>query len=222
MSTTDKTSATLSTVFADNHGLDKTLVQNGLYRFSILGTGPPQGPRDFADGMRFQKPFYYDPSQGNLLIEHIWRTTGSPVPQPVIDIQSSPEFALLAGGNPDATSGIRITGYSVMQFEFAAPPPGDFNQDGAVDAADYVVWRRGLGTTYSETDYELWRAHFGDMAGSGAIDPLSSVPASAAPLSAAVPESTSFLAGWALMSLYPRRWNKPAKGHGFLCDDIWR
>lgn len=39
--------------------------------------------------------------------------------------------------------------------------PGDYNQDGSVDAADYVTWRNGLGTTYSPYDYELWRSHFG-------------------------------------------------------------
>jgi hypothetical protein len=42
--------------------------------------------------------------------------------------------------------------------------PGDFNRDAAVDAADYVVWRDGLGTTYTSADFESWRAHFGDSA----------------------------------------------------------
>ena len=51
---------------------------------------------------------------------------------------------------------------------FAAGPPGDFNLDGTVDAADYVVWRKGLGTSYTQSDYDLWRSHFGQMAGSGA------------------------------------------------------
>jgi hypothetical protein len=180
MSTTDKTSATLSRVFADNHGPNKTLVNTGLYTQHILGTGPPQGPRDFADGMRFQKPFYYDPSQGNLLIEHVWRTTGNPIPQPVIDVQSSSEVTLLVGGNPNATSGNLFTGYSATQFEFASPPPGDFNHDGTVDAADYVVWRKGLGTDYAQDDYDVWRAHFGETAGSGAtlpsVEPLPAVP----------------------------------------------
>ena len=45
--------------------------------------------------------------------------------------------------------------------------PGDFNGNGIVDAADYVVWRKGLGTTYTQTDYDLWRAHFGETAGGG-------------------------------------------------------
>ena len=35
---------------------------------------------------------------------------------------------------------------------------GDFNNDGTVDAADYVVWRKNNG---SQADYTLWRANFG-------------------------------------------------------------
>ena len=62
------------------------------------------------------------------------------------------------------------------------PLPGDYNNDGTVDAADYVVWRNGLGTTYTQSDYNVWRAHFGQTAGSGAA------LLSAQPLSTAVPE----------------------------------
>jgi hypothetical protein len=52
---------------------------------------------------------------------------------------------------------------------------GDFNDDGNVDAADYVVWRKndgsttampndnGLGTPIRAEHYNLWRAHFGEM-----------------------------------------------------------
>lgn len=39
---------------------------------------------------------------------------------------------------------------------------GDFNKDGFVDAADYTVWRDGLGTTYTPEDYDVWRMHFGE------------------------------------------------------------
>lgn len=38
---------------------------------------------------------------------------------------------------------------------------GDFNGDGIVDTADYPVWRKGLGATYFQSDYETWRAQFG-------------------------------------------------------------
>jgi hypothetical protein len=48
--------------------------------------------------------------------------------------------------------------------------PGDFNNDGTIDAADYVVWRKGLGTTYSQADYNAWRANFGrSAAGAAAV-----------------------------------------------------
>jgi hypothetical protein len=50
--------------------------------------------------------------------------------------------------------------------------PGDFNNDGTVDAADYVVWRKNLDTQnvlpndispgmVTQHDYALWRANFG-------------------------------------------------------------
>jgi hypothetical protein len=40
--------------------------------------------------------------------------------------------------------------------------PGDFNQDGTVDAADYVFWRDRLGDA---NDYTLWQENFGGMGG---------------------------------------------------------
>lgn len=53
-------------------------------------------------------------------------------------------------------------------------PPGDFNRDTVVDAADYVVWRKENG---SIEDYNTWRAHFGETAGGGSsIGGLASVP----------------------------------------------
>jgi hypothetical protein len=36
-----------------------------------------------------------------------------------------------------------------------------------VDTADYVLWRKGLGSTYSQNDYNLWRNNFGATAGTG-------------------------------------------------------
>jgi hypothetical protein len=64
-----------------------------------------------------------------------------------------------------------------------APAPvnlGDYNDDGFVDAADYILWRKYLGQsvalpnrgaagTISLADYNIWRTNFGNSAfGSGA------------------------------------------------------
>jgi hypothetical protein len=47
----------------------------------------------------------------------------------------------------------------------------DFNNDGTVSAADYIVWRNGLGTTYTQACYHTWRANFGQSAiGAAAVD----------------------------------------------------
>jgi hypothetical protein len=76
---------------------------------------------------------------------------------------------------------------AVIHTTFASLP-GDFNQDGAVDAADYVVWRKGLGDgTYTQDDYNTWRANFGAPATGAAA-------AAHSPLPFAVPEpATSVL-----------------------------
>jgi hypothetical protein len=41
---------------------------------------------------------------------------------------------------------------------------GDYNGDGTVDLADYVVWRRNDG---SQQGYDTWRANFGQTSGGG-------------------------------------------------------
>jgi hypothetical protein len=70
-----------------------------------------------------------------------------------------------------------------------ATVPGDFNFDGTVDAADYVEWRNGLGTLYTQIHYNIWRANFGSSLGPGSGAALPS----AAPLSDAVPEPATLV-----------------------------
>jgi len=45
-----------------------------------------------------------------------------------------------------------------------------------VDAADYVVWRNGLDVSYTQADYDVWRANFGRTAGSGTSNNEAAVP----------------------------------------------
>lgn len=62
----------------------------------------------------------------------------------------------------------------VVRYE-TIPLAGDFNFDGAVDAADYTTWRDGLGTTYTAADYQIWRNNFGATA-SSALATSNAVP----------------------------------------------
>jgi hypothetical protein len=90
------------------------------------------------------------------------------------------QFTILTAGSI-VNNGFVLTGSAASSFNLlvnstsvilqAIGLPGDYNSNGVVDAADYVVWRKGLGTTYTQNDYDVWRAHFGQTApggGSGA------------------------------------------------------
>jgi hypothetical protein len=94
-------------------------------------------------------------------------------------------FEFLLAGNSLPNTG-------VVRYEPAPTVddlPGDYNSDGKVDAADYVVWRKS--NINGQAGYNTWRANFGRTAGSGSA--LSS---------AAVPEPGAFmLAAAALVAL---------------------
>jgi hypothetical protein len=65
--------------------------------------------------------------------------------------------------------------------------PGDYNNNGIVDGADYVVWRKGTNPLPNEVtgvtpgsntpeDYDAWRAKFGNTSGSGSGLSAGAVP----------------------------------------------
>jgi hypothetical protein len=66
--------------------------------------------------------------------------------------------------NDDAVTTITGTPLHVLEFNVVAELAGDFNGDGTVDAADYVIWRKNDG---SLEGYNTWRAHFGTLSGVG-------------------------------------------------------
>ncbi len=89
-------------------------------------------------------------------------------------------FNFLMMGQGSATAGAVI-------YEAFAPSatPGDFNQDGSVDAADYTKWRDNLGAASLPNDnglgvvgaahYDLWKSQFGQPSALGAVS-ASEVP----------------------------------------------
>ena len=76
-------------------------------------------------------------------------------------------------------------------------PLGDYTGDSVVDARDYVIWRRSLGSItqlaadgnqnnrIDDGDYGVWRAYFGQTA--------AAATASGASLSAPVPEPAAWM-----------------------------
>jgi hypothetical protein len=81
-----------------------------------------------------------------------------------------------------------------MQIEAVDSPalPGDYNSDGKVDAADYVVWRKDPNAHGGDAGYTTWRTNFnrpadGSAVGAGAV---AAVPEPASLMLAAVAVST--------------------------------
>lgn len=56
-----------------------------------------------------------------------------------------------------------------VQFQVGEPLAGDFNQDGVVDAADYALWRDGLGTTFDQDDYAIWASNLGATSANNSV-----------------------------------------------------
>jgi hypothetical protein len=101
-------------------------------------------------------------------------------------------------------------------------PPGDYNRNGVVDAADYTVWRNALGSSddlrangdddgasqgvVDDADYVVWRNTVGttylDLAGSGAGAPGATVPE---------PVSAALMAIGVVAMLFHRQ--RTAEGH---------
>jgi len=77
----------------------------------------------------------------------------------------------------------------VIYSDLSTPPvgtPGDFNNDGKVDAGDYATWRKNEATNGTLANdngvgnqaarYDLWRANFGNPPGSGSALSAGQVP----------------------------------------------
>jgi hypothetical protein len=72
----------------------------------------------------------------------------------------------------------------LIDYESIPPPPlyGDYNNNGVVDAADFIVWRKNFESEITlpndstpgfvtSTDYEVWTSNLGNIeeTGSGAL-----------------------------------------------------
>jgi hypothetical protein len=85
---------------------------------------------------------------------------------------------ILIYNNVDAAQRTAVESYLKNKyFQAATNLPGDYNADGKVDAADYVMWRNDPSAFGDDpAGYSTWRAHFGETAGSGSSLSSAAVP----------------------------------------------
>jgi hypothetical protein len=96
--------------------------------------------------------------------------------------------------NEGGTGELAVTGnvggntFTFNTYQPAVVVPGDYNNNGIVDAADYTVWRDHLGQSFAlpnrsaantgpiaAADFNFWKTQFGQHAGSGS-GALTAVP----------------------------------------------
>ena len=127
LSTTTRDAGSLSTTFAENYGSGGfTEVFSGNMEFQTEGDPRGDGlPHEFDYVVEFHTPYFYDPREGNLLVELI-ATFGEESPWIWMDGVFGTEdsgivFALSADAEEEA---IPLPGIDIMQFTAISVPPG--------------------------------------------------------------------------------------------------
>ena len=130
------------------------------------GTGTFQG-NAVIGGYVYRGP---DPSlQGTYFFadeisSHVWSMNTSTLAVTPLDGMLTPDVGSLAGPasfGEDMVGNLYIVSFAtgaVFRINTTELLAGDYNADGTVDAADYVVWRSTLG---SASAYNAWRSNFG-------------------------------------------------------------
>jgi hypothetical protein len=122
-----------------------------------------------------------------------WEAAPNPSANELLEWYLTGESTLLVGQQLSLGNAVNPAGVPALQFTYSlsdetsatgvvryeaislVPRAGDYNDNGVVDAADYVVWRKNLNQSVSlpndltpgtvmQEDYDVWRANFGKAA----------------------------------------------------------
>ncbi len=123
VSTTGRAPDGLSPLFADNVGVDDTLVFSGDWTRSSAYALVPGGTRAFDITLTFTTPFVYDPTHGNLLVDFI-NPSGRLLLPTSVDAQDVPGDSVSALlGLSASASGDPLGSFGIVT-RFAFQPAG--------------------------------------------------------------------------------------------------
>ena len=192
--------------------------------------GPNQHPgiqgKYLWGGFDFPKPTLFAgeiDENGQLVIDNITSQVVTSLSSQGLDLDQLSSFAEDAAGNVfflnfgDECSGCTSeTGWTGVLTRFNTGEvyrlvyvpdlmPGDFNVDGAVDAADYTVWRDNLGAAVGtlpndidggvigQPQYVTWKGNFGNTFSAGSSIELAALPEPTSALLLALVVTAAFL-----------------------------
>ncbi len=145
------------------------------------------GVYTYETGAQLDNNNVIDYPSGATMIDasgNVFNADGSPATTPFSEhdtFTNSEVTTTVSGGDYEITIAAKqtVSGSAaayVTRIHLIYPVTGDYNLDGHVDAADYVLWRKnlgnvtplpndnGLGTPIGQQHYDLWRANFGQIA----------------------------------------------------------
>jgi PEP-CTERM motif len=152
-------------------------IPDGTYHFSF----------DYVPGSDVNSPSTAGSSMSATITDGTttWTNSLSPLPNApwFFDGFSLAKFGVIirttGGGVRNGVFNFAISDLTYTGGTAIAGVPGDYNNNGVVDAADYVLWRKGVAPLPNEVDttggagvtnagdYTAWRARFGAVSGSG-------------------------------------------------------
>jgi hypothetical protein len=159
--------ASFATEGAANNPMDFAVVEN----LPLLATVNTNDSRLFVYDIT--EPFDMVDPNPNIAVA----TTTTPPHNANVNATGQVKFGAITGTTAILYALDTNNGIQAFELTLTPPPPsllGDFNEDGKVDAADYVRWRANEtandplpnddGLTTQAERFDLWRANFGNMA----------------------------------------------------------
>lgn len=172
MSTSQRTPATMSDVYANNPGADETVVHSGAVPL-LPGSGNDPGPSAPYVDLTLTTPFTYDPSQGSLLVDFVTDGTlytGGTAYFPAVERfgQANAARVWSWGSITDPTGTYEMNSGLVMDFDFTfAGTHADFYADelGAAVGAPLQFYDRSITDAVGGVQSWAW-----DFDGDGLVD----------------------------------------------------
>jgi T5SS/PEP-CTERM-associated repeat protein len=107
----------------------------------------------------------------------------------ILTANSITDNGIMLAGDAASSFNLLVDSTQVVLEVVGITPPGDYNGDAEIDAADYVVWRQLVGQAgtglaadgngdgiVDQDDYDIWRAHFGATAIGRSTGSITSIP----------------------------------------------